>query len=452
MANSWTGKHATQSSSSSGLRRGTDLIWRWTKIPDVVLNFARPLELGMTRHLKFRPGWSVTMPGLRLIDISQPEWLEHVQKTTLTLLPINLRSSQLSQLCQGSTLMRCSKSAIFPRHLESVEIKTFAPSLGKEMGQLHQLHLPPIQSSSPSPDSIFVDAFDFAQKQLDRRFALLTLWKAVEAVDINLGKKIGSACKTLHDYTTSLIDERLASLDQHTEGYNETPTDLLGSFLRTRKQLGSDLGKEELKETFLNLIIAGRDSTAEALTWTFYHLLMNKDIVAKIREEASAITGKDRAGRVTYENNKEFKWAHAVILEALRLHPSIPKADKIPGGPVIEAGDAVRWSDWAIARDPEVWGEDCLEFRPARWIDEKGNIKQFGQFKFHAFNCVSLIVEVFHNFELEFAPGWLEDVPKTPLVGDASSMSYLTPKYKPSLTLPMAQPMMVVVKTYQGGS
>jgi cytochrome P450 len=52
---------------------------------------------------------------------------------------------------------------------------------------------------------------------------------------------------------------------------------------------------------------------------------VNEDLVAKIREEASIITGKDRAGQVTYENNKEFKWAHAVVLETLRLHPSIPK-------------------------------------------------------------------------------------------------------------------------------
>jgi len=51
------------------------------QIPDIVWNFARPLELGMARHLKFRPGWSVTMPGLRLIDVSKPEWLEHIQKT-----------------------------------------------------------------------------------------------------------------------------------------------------------------------------------------------------------------------------------------------------------------------------------------------------------------------------------------------------------------------------------
>jgi len=51
------------------------------QIPEVISNFSHPLELGMTRHLNFGPGWSVTMPGLRIIDISKPEWLEHIQKT-----------------------------------------------------------------------------------------------------------------------------------------------------------------------------------------------------------------------------------------------------------------------------------------------------------------------------------------------------------------------------------
>ncbi|PLW12359.1 hypothetical protein PCASD_22821, partial [Puccinia coronata f. sp. avenae] len=344
--------------------------------------------------------------------------------------------------------------------------------LGKDIGQLDELHLPSTQSSTHTPDSIFVEAFDFAQKQLDRRFALLTLWKFVEKVDVSAGRKIRSACKTLDNYTTALIEERLAMLDLDAEEYMENPTHLLGFFLKFQKKLGGNLSREEMKETFLNLIIAGRDSTAEALTWAFYHLLMNADVVAKIREEASAMIGKDRGGQVTYENNKEFKWAHAVFLETLRLHPSVPKNvrfalrdEKIPNGPVIEAGDAVRWSDWAMGRDPELWGEDCLEFRPARWIDDNGKIKQFSQFKFHAFNggprtclgmnlaifqSVSMIVEVFQNFDLQLAPEWLEHVPKTPIVGNPSSISYLTPKYKPSLTLPMAQPMMVTIKRNQG--
>jgi hypothetical protein len=44
------------------------------------------------------------------------------------------------------------------------------------------------------------------------------------------------------------------------------------------------------------------------------------------------------------------------------------------------------YSDWQMARDPSLWGDDCGEFLPDRWIDEKGSIKQYGPFKFHAFN------------------------------------------------------------------
>nr|AHK06532.1 putative cytochrome P450 [Puccinia horiana] len=325
------------------------------------------------------------MPGLRLVDVSKPEWLEHIQKTNF---------------------QNYVKGSLF--------------------------------------HSVMTDVFG-------------------NGIFVTDGRQIKSACETLHRYSSSLIDERLASFDLGAQAYEETPTDLLGFFLRIRKELDGDLVEQEIKDAFLNLIIAGRDSTGEALTWAFYHLMMNKDLVAKIREEASQITGQDRAGHVTYENNKEFKWAHAVVLEALRLHPSIPKnirfalkPDKIPGGPVIEAGDAVRWSDWSIARDPEVWGEDCLEFRPARWIDENGNIKQFSQFKFHAFNggprvCLGMNFAIF-QFDLEYAPEWLKQVPNSPIIGDSSSTLYQTPTYKPSLTLPMAHPIMVTIKAYHGRS
>jgi hypothetical protein len=43
-------------------------------------------------------------------------------------------------------------------------------------------------------------------------------------------------------------------------------------------------------------------------------------------------------------------------------------------------------SDWQMGRDASLWGADCGEFLPDRWIDEKGSIKQHGQYKFHAFN------------------------------------------------------------------
>jgi len=76
-------------------------------------------------------------------------------------------------------------------------------------------------------------------------------------VNINLGRKIKLACDTLNRYATSLIDERLASFDQHALRCEESPTDLLGFFLKIRKEMGGDLREEEIRDAFLNLIIAG---------------------------------------------------------------------------------------------------------------------------------------------------------------------------------------------------
>ena len=47
----------------------------------------------------------------------------------------------------------------------------------------------------------------------------------------------------------------------------------------------------------------------------------------------------------------------------------------------------VRWCDFEMARDPAVWGPDAAEFKPSRWIDEKGALKRESTFKFHAFNA-----------------------------------------------------------------
>ncbi|KAI9615208.1 hypothetical protein H4Q26_011750 [Puccinia striiformis f. sp. tritici PST-130] len=177
----------------------------------------------------------------------------------------------------------------------------------------------------------------------DLRFALLTSWKVVEKVNVSMGRKIASACQTLHDYASLLIDERLTSLAGAAKNTMRRLLICL-AFHQEPQRDGRDLDQAELKETFLNLII--------------------------LSEEASEVTVK------TDPDN-----------------------------------------DWAMARDPQYGVTNCLEFRPARWIDDNGNIKQFGHFKFHAFNvclgmnfailqCICMIVEVFHNFELELEPEW----------------------------------------------
>lgn len=87
---------------------------------------------------------------------------------------------------------------------------------------------------------------------------------------------------------------------------------------------------------------------------------------------------------------------------------------------------ALAHSDWSMARDPDIWGPDCSEYKPTRWIDEQGRLRQEGQWKYHVFNggprlclgmslatfeAVAVIVELVRSFDIEYAPGWSVPVP-----------------------------------------
>lgn len=92
------------------------------------------------------------------------------------------------------------------------------------------------------------------------------------------------------------------------------------------------------RDSVLNLIIAGRDTTAQALGWTFFRLLAQPELFEPIRQEADANPVVD------YDSYKNMTQTIAVFHEGLRLHPSVPKNmwralgdDQIPGGPEIKA-------------------------------------------------------------------------------------------------------------------
>jgi len=494
------------------------------ELPAIIKHRERPLEDFAIKAFKLGPGLSVTIPGMRIIDLSKPEWIEYIQKTNFEnyvkghlLQPMWDMFGQGIFVADGTVWKRARQatSTIFT-------IKTFKtiiePSATKSMdGLTEELTSAAEESHSidfcdlflrftlesfvhmtfgkdlnilgtkgnaynkpDSPETAklsysttpFVNAFNFTQDQSDFRMAMRVGWGLMESMNSSMGKRMKDSIRIIDDFAYSLIDERIAALsDRH--GFQEevsVPADLLSLFMNARDDRGGGLDRVELRDTAMNLLFAGRDTTAQTLSWAFFHLLMNKGLVSKIRSEAVKVLGDeqdDSALTVTYANHKHFIWSNAIIFETLRLHPSVPKngkvalgADKIPGGPTIQAGDTVRWSDWQMGRDSSIWGPDCGEFKPERWIDETGRIKQFGQFKFHAFNggprlclgmnlaifeAVKVIVEVFKDFELEFEHGWLENVPKSETIEGITSR-YQVPAYRPSLTLHMKNPMMISVQ------
>ncbi|KAK1265011.1 Cytochrome P450 86B1 [Acorus gramineus] len=151
-----------------------------------------------------------------------------------------------------------------------------------------------------------------------------------------------------------------------------------------------------LRDMVLNFMIAGRDTTGAGLAWFFWLVSKNPHVETKLYEELKARFGEaDEQTKVfDAESLRGLVYLHAALCEALRLYPPVPfshkwaaKADALPSGISVEPGTRILISTYAIGRMEEVWGKDCEEFRPERWITKHGTVKYEPPNKFLAFNA-----------------------------------------------------------------
>jgi len=180
----------------------------------------------------------------------------------------------------------------------------------------------------------------------------------------------------------------------------EKRTDLLSRYLLLKDENGKPFTESYLRDIILNIIIAGRDTTAQTLTWCFYLLSQNERVLQKLLDElAEQLGGADP----TYDNVKNLKYIQAVIDETLRLYPPVPidpkmalNDDVLPNGFVIKKGFIVEWNQWVMGRHPDFW--DCpTEMRPERWFGDNGgkpvphgNQPPFIPFQFGPRTCIGI--------------------------------------------------------------
>jgi len=169
------------------------------------------------------------------------------------------------------------------------------------------------------------------------------------------------------------------------------------SFFRSGKKKGNDdevieIDDAYLKDVIMNFLIAGRDTTAQMLSWCIYLLCEHQEEQDKVFEEVMGILesvdmeGKedeeendnefDRMTKeITYEEVKSMKYTKAVLMETLRLYPSVPKEgkwaskpDTLPDGTEIPGNCYVCFSPYVMGRDEDLW-ENPLLFSPQRFVD-----------------------------------------------------------------------------------
>jgi cytochrome P450 len=148
--------------------------------------------------------------------------------------------------------------------------------------------------------------------------------------------------------------------------------DLLSMLIAARDEDGrGGMSDRQLRDELVTIILAGHETTAIALSWTWYLLAQNPEAEAKLHAELDAVLG-DRPP--TLDDLPRLPYTDWVIQEALRLYPPVyaigrdALEDISVAGYRLRAGTTVLMSQWVVHRDPRYFDQpDC--FRPERWAD-----------------------------------------------------------------------------------
>ena len=150
-------------------------------------------------------------------------------------------------------------------------------------------------------------------------------------------------------------------------------SDLLAVLMQARDpETGEGMSDQQMRDEIMTIFLAGHETTATLLSWTFFLLGQNPEQEARLRAEIEAVLGGRAA---TADDINRLPYTRQVLDEALRLYPPAwmfarqPIADDEVGGCRIPAGQMVTLSPWVTHRLPEYW-PDPQRFDPDRFLPE----------------------------------------------------------------------------------
>lgn len=166
--------------------------------------------------------------------------------------------------------------------------------------------------------------------------------------------------------------------------------DLLSRFIEHGRKTNEEVSDSELRDVILNIMIAGRDTTACALSWAFYELTRHPQVMQKVIDEVKSVCGTGEDAEFSFDTMAKLEYTHCVALEVLRLHPSVPndprfavKDDVLPDGTKIPAGAAIGLCLYAMGRKEDAWGDNAMQFKPERFLE----MGEPSQYKLPVFNA-----------------------------------------------------------------
>lgn len=165
--------------------------------------------------------------------------------------------------------------------------------------------------------------------------------------------------------------------------------DLLSMLVAARDAEGDGTGMtdRQLRDEIVTLLMAAHETTANALTWTWYLLSRHPSVEARLHRELDRVLG----GRApTAADVRDLPYTRAVLAESMRLFPPAWVLERMTvepfdaGGYTIRPGTTVLACQYLVHRDPRWWDEP-ERFDPSRWIGAPPTVRpKFAYFPFGA--------------------------------------------------------------------
>jgi cytochrome P450 len=175
--------------------------------------------------------------------------------------------------------------------------------------------------------------------------------------------------KREQEFMDSLVYQLIAARRSHPR--TDQRHDLLDMLMAAVDDDGTQMNQQQLRDETMTLFLAGHETTAQMLAWTWHLLSENPAAEKKLHEELACVL----AGRAPEAADfTKLTYLQAVMTESLRLYPPayiVARTSIEPceiGGYEFPVGSTMLLSEWVIHRDPRFY-EEPGAFRPERWLD-----------------------------------------------------------------------------------
>ncbi|CAI8602335.1 unnamed protein product [Vicia faba] len=193
--------------------------------------------------------------------------------------------------------------------------------------------------------------------------------------------------------SATYLEKLLQIIDSYTikrlklrEDANYIPNDdMLDMLLNISNEDGQKMDNTKIKHLFLDLFVAGTDTTSYTIERAMAELIHNPRVMSKAKEELEHVIGIGNS--IEESDITKLPYLQAVVKETLRLHPSAPlllprkaKIDVQIHGYTIPQDSQVLVNEWAMGRNPSIWDNPNMFF-PERFLGSEINFKgQYFQF------------------------------------------------------------------------